>query len=171
MPAVAKQKIASDEPSIDLKDAKEDGINPQWSLLIGQPGSKSSNERSSSGKNDQDEGDVGSTRQTKLLLEDAKNQKRLLPKGQTGNVKKNWIKVRHNLVTKRMNNIPVDLDELKIFLWNRFGELKNYYANPGSLQVSAELPRSTCKLEKSQEGDNDNLMLLSTSEDLQSFIQ
>ena len=65
-----------------------------------------------------------------------------------------------------MNNVPEDLDELKICLWNRFGQVRNNFSNPGSLKISAELPRSS-ELDYSQDS---NLMLLSSSEDLQSFI-
>ena len=53
------------------------------------------------------------------------------------NVKKGWIKVRYQMHTKRLSGVPIgdDLDELKIFLWNRFGELRETVTDPGSLIV------------------------------------
>ena len=57
-----------------------------------------------------------------------------------GDVKRNWIKVTYKWQTKRLNNVPNDLDELKIFIWTRFGELRDKFNDPGSLVVLAELP-------------------------------
>lgn len=57
-----------------------------------------------------------------------------------GDVKRNWIKVTYKWQTKRLNNVPNDIEELKIFIWTRFGELRDKYNDPGSLEISAELP-------------------------------
>ena len=42
-----------------------------------------------------------------------------MPDNNSGNcdVKKNWIKVRYGTLNKRLSGAPLDLDELKIFLW------------------------------------------------------
>lgn len=50
-------------------------------------------------------------------------------------MKKNWIKVRYRMLTKRLSGAPQDLDEFKIFLWNRFGELRETVSDPGSLTI------------------------------------
>ena len=51
------------------------------------------------------------------------------------------MKVTFDGVTKRVHIASNDLDELKIFLWNRFAALRNEYDDPGVLLISAELPR------------------------------
>ena len=55
-----------------------------------------------------------------------------------------------------------DLDELKIFLWQRFGELRETVTDPGSIVLQAELPRSV-GIDLSQDS---NLMPLTSSDDL-----
>ena len=82
-------------------------------------------------------------------------------------MKKNWIKVRYQHLTKRLNNAPLNLDELKIVLWNRFGSLRDNLNDPGSLIISAELPRSAGDRDQSIENSQ---MPLTSSEDLESFI-
>ena len=60
-----------------------------------------------------------------------------------------------------------DLEELKIILWNRFGELRETVSDPGSLVLQAELPRSV-----GVDAVNDsNLMPLNSSDDLESFVE
>ena len=66
-----------------------------------------------------------------------------------------------------MSGAPHDLDELKIFLWNRFGELRDTIADPGSLTIQAELPRSA----GIDAALDSNLMPLSSSDDLESFVE
>ena len=39
------------------------------------------------------------------------------------------------MLTKRLSGAPLDLEEFKIFLWNRFGELRDTVADPGSLTI------------------------------------
>ena len=107
-----------------VDSGKGGGFNPKWSLLINEPGA-----RGSSNKSAADEGDVGSTRQTNPSQ---RTESRQLP---TGDVKKNWIKVRYQRVTKRICNAPKDIEELKIFLWNRFGELRDTFPDPGTLFI------------------------------------
>ena len=38
-----------------------------------------------------------------------------------------WVKATYRGITKRLANVPHDLDELKIVLWNRFGALKGEF--------------------------------------------
>lgn len=67
------------------------------------------------------------------------------------------------MLTKRMSRVPThDLDELKIFLWQRFGELRETVTDPGSIVLQAELPRSV-GIDLSQDS---NLMPLTSSDDL-----
>ena len=50
--------------------------------------------------------------------------------------KQKWIKVTYNKVTKRITNIPSDLQELKLKIWDRFGQLKDDY-EPASIVIMA----------------------------------
>ena len=105
-----------------------------------------------------DEGDVGSTRQTQIVQGSANiresvhsldsmsqasiNSSRLNPYPIIDKeLKRNWLKVSFNGVTKRINKGTKDLDELKIILWNRFGALYKRIEDPGALKIHAQLPK------------------------------
>ena len=88
-----------------------------------------------------DEGDVGSTRQRKKRIAPAASRVvNSHPHEVIGEVK--WVKATFRGMTKRLANVPDNLDELKIVLWNRFGALKNEFQDPGALTVAAELPKA-----------------------------
>ena len=76
--------------------------------------------------------------------------------------RKNWVKVTHALVTKRMLNVPAHIDELKIVLWNRFGTLKTRVSEPGKLLLQGEFP---C-----YNNGNKEKSLLTSSDDLASYV-
>jgi len=40
-----------------------------------------------------------------------------------------------------MFRVPTELEELKIFLWQRFKALRDQYPDPGVLQIAAQLSR------------------------------
>ena len=160
LPAIAKQKI-SNEKGVSVEQVDNEGkksFHPQWDLLIG---GKDNN-------NADDEGDVGSTRQSNHNRRSANSANSKNAGAQLVDVKRNWVKVRYQCVTKRLNNAPKNLDELKIVLWNRFGELRENVNDPGNLMVSAELPKSAGS--KSSSDESTNQMPLLTSDDLESFI-
>ena len=49
-------------------------------------------------------------------------------------LKKDWIKVTYLGVTKRIYKAPIeDINELKIFIWNRFKSLRRKVVDPGDL--------------------------------------
>ena len=49
-------------------------------------------------------------------------------------LKKDWIKVTYLGRTKRIYKAPIDdINELKIFIWNRFKGLRNKVVDPGNL--------------------------------------
>lgn len=71
------------------------------------------------------------------------------------------------MLTKRLCGVPThDLDELKIYLWQRFGDLRKTVTDPGSIVLQAELPRSA-GIDASQDS---NFMPLTSSDDLESFV-
>ena len=76
--------------------------------------------------------------------------------------KKNWVKVTHALVTKRMLNVPAHIDELKIVIWNRFRTLKTRVSEPGKLLLQGESP--------SYNNGNKEKFLLASSDDLASYV-
>jgi len=108
-----------------------------------------------------DEGDVGSTRQTQItqIVQGSANiretEHSIVNMSQASihssslnpypiidkELKRNWLKVSFNGVTKRINKGTKDLDELKIIIWNRFGGLYKTIEDPGSLKVHAQLPK------------------------------
>ena len=95
-------------------------------------------------KKEEDEGDVGSTRQDKTKQGRVEKAKRSsggsFPQIDT---KQNWVKATYGGKTKRLLNVStVDLEELKITLWTRFAALRDRVNNPGSLILKAELPKS-----------------------------
>lgn len=42
-------------------------------------------------------------------------------------VKKNWLKATYGNVTKRVYNSSMEIEELKIALWMRFGALRDRF--------------------------------------------
>jgi len=98
-------------------DDDKGGFNPKWDLLV-----KNNVEGAGSKRNSQqDEGDVGSTRQSRPKLS----------KGSRGegsvDTKRNWIKATYSGITKRLYQPPIELEELKILLWMRFGALRDNF--------------------------------------------
>lgn len=69
----------------------------------------------------------------------------------------------HQIVTKRLLNVPKHIDELKIVLWNRFSAVKERVGDPGVLELLGELPRD-------EVGNVDTFPLL-TSKDLQDYVE
>lgn len=64
--------------------------------------------------------------------------------------------------------MPLELEELRIALWNRFGGLHKNLEDPKALILLAELPRPAGVSDDSLE---EYLMTLTSTEDLVSFIQ
>ena len=96
----------------DSDDGDSASFMPQWGLLVRNKESKDESGKSRS----TDEGDRGSTRQKKRV----KDHKRVseeagvkkLSEKQIVRQKRNWIKVTFNRVTKRITNVPTDLETL-----------------------------------------------------------
>ena len=152
------------------------GFNPQWNLLVNNnldvsKGSKDGSKKSKQSSSQQDEGDVGSTRENTIIKESMQKRRASRKISRVArsdiDVKKNWLKATYGNVTKRVYNSSMEIEELKIALWMRFGALRDRFQDPGSLQVLAQLPKPA---EFEAVCDDGLEMPLMCSEDLQSFI-
>lgn len=76
-----------------------------------------------------------------MVLERRPTKKRIKRKHTFAEVKKDWVKVTHQITTKRMLSVPKHIEELKIVLWNRFHSLKDRVSDPSVIELHAELPR------------------------------
>ena len=158
---------------------KERSIDPKWNNLLLQ---SDENRKSRS----TDEGDVGSTRQSRRSADKSSKKKvgdlsfqelycGKRSEEQSGETKQDWIKVTYGRHTKRIYKAPQDVNELKIFIWNRFGALKNNVVDPGNLQLFAQLPMSEEAHDEDGSGKNGDKsaeaseMPILESEDLVSF--
>ena len=108
-------------------DDEKSSFNPKWDLLVKNnvegTGSKGNGSKRSS---QYDEGDVGSTRQSRSKSSRGRADGSI-------DLKRNWIKATYNGVVKRFHQAPTDLEELKIFIWMRFGALRDNFQDPGAL--------------------------------------
>lgn len=55
----------------------------------------------------------------------SRNKRKIRKPKSNVDLKKHWIKATYNRATKRILNAPLELEELKIALWMRFGALRD----------------------------------------------